>query len=336
MHIPDNYLSPVTCAAMAAVMVPVWAVSVKKVRKDMSTENISKIGIGAAYSFAGMMFNVPVPGGTTGHAVGATLIAAVIGPHAACLAVSVALLLQALLFGDGGVLAFGANCFNMAFVMPFVGYFFASLLKKIIKGKKKDLISTAIGSYIGINTAAFMAALEFGIQPYLFKDASGQPLYCPYGLNVSIPAMALAHLTFAGAAEVIYTAAVMAFLKNTSPAVLYINRDAEIENVNRSMNHDGKKTKDISWIPLLGLIVLTPLGLIASGTAWGEWGADEIAATGIGFTPEKIKNGINYTALFPDYSLSGLPEAFGYVLSAMIGVAFLVIVFKLLSLIKKK
>ena len=68
-----------------------------------------------------MMFNVPVPDGTTAHAVGAVLVAVLLGPWAAVIAVSVALAIQALFFGDGGVLAFGANCFNMAVVMPLVG-----------------------------------------------------------------------------------------------------------------------------------------------------------------------------------------------------------------------
>ena len=69
-----------------------------------------------------MMFNIPVPGGTTAHGVGATLIAIVLGPWAAVIGVSVALIIQALFFGDGGILAIFANCFNMAIVMPFVGY----------------------------------------------------------------------------------------------------------------------------------------------------------------------------------------------------------------------
>lgn len=68
------------------------------------------------------MFNLPIPGGTTAHAVGGTLLAVLIGPWAACLALTVTLLLQALLFGDGGILAFGANALNMAVIMPFVGY----------------------------------------------------------------------------------------------------------------------------------------------------------------------------------------------------------------------
>ena len=121
MHIPENYLSPSTCAVMTAAMIPVWAHSIRKVKNELPKEKISMIGVGAAFSFVAMMFNVPLPGGTTGHAVGGTLIAVLLGPEAACIAVSVALLLQALLFGDGGILSFGANCFNMAFVLPFLG-----------------------------------------------------------------------------------------------------------------------------------------------------------------------------------------------------------------------
>src|SRR5882672_1475186 len=82
------------------------------------------IAVGAAFSFLVMMFNIPVPDGTTAHAVGAVLIAVVLGPWAAVIAVSIALMIQALFFGDGGVLAYGANAFNMAFVMPMVGYTF--------------------------------------------------------------------------------------------------------------------------------------------------------------------------------------------------------------------
>ena len=108
MHIPDNYLAPASCAVMGAVMVPVWVRAIRKVKVEIPKAKIPMIGVGAAFSFLLMMFNVPLPGGTTGHAVGATLLAILLGPYAACISVSVALLLQALLFGDGGILAFGA------------------------------------------------------------------------------------------------------------------------------------------------------------------------------------------------------------------------------------
>ena len=137
MHIPENYLNGATCGVMAAAMVPVWIHAVRTVKKEVPKAKIPLLGVGAAFSFVAMMFNVPLPGGTTGHAVGGTLITILLGPDAACLAVSIALLIQALLFGDGGVLAYGANCFNMAFILPFVGYAVYSFLNKKFKGKSR-------------------------------------------------------------------------------------------------------------------------------------------------------------------------------------------------------
>src|SRR5580765_5064932 len=122
MHIPDGYLSPATCAAMGAAMVPAWATAGRRVRKVVKSRYVPLMAIGAAYCFLVMMFNVPIPDGTTAHAVGGVLVAVLLGPWAAVIAVSVALGIQALFFGDGGVLAFGANAFNMAFVMPMAGY----------------------------------------------------------------------------------------------------------------------------------------------------------------------------------------------------------------------
>ena len=227
MHIPENYLSPQTCAVMAAAMVPVWIHAVKKVKKEVPKEKLPALGVSAAFSFVGMMFNIPIPGGTTGHAVGGTLAAITVGPNAACIAVTIALLIQALLFGDGGILAFGANCFNMAFILPYVGYGIYKLicgrereLEARTMGSKRKYFAAAIGSYAGINAAAFAAAIEFGIQPALFHNALGQAIYCPYGLGISIPSMMIGHLTIFGAAEVIFTLAIYAFLSKTSPAML--------------------------------------------------------------------------------------------------------------------
>ena len=340
MHIPDNYLSPQTAAVMTAAMIPVWGIAIKKVRTELTAEKITKIGIGAAFSFVGMMFNIPIPGGTTGHAVGGTLIAAVLGPYAACLAVSVALLLQAVLFGDGGIIALGANCFNMAFVMPFVGYFVAKAVTSLIskgrsgddgKNRGADTIGAGIGSYFGINGAALMAAIEFGIQPMLFRDSSGQAMYCPYGLNVSVPAMMIAHLTVAGLAEVIFTVLIYSFIRKTNDDLVLTSSTGIIGDVK------GKSAGfDKSLIVLIILIILTPLGLLAEGTAWGEWGAEEIAETGAGFTPRGMIEGFNFEALLPDYTLSGLPDSAAYILSAVIGVSLLIIIFKLASLTVRK
>lgn len=333
MHIPENYLSPSTCGVMTAAMVPVWAHAVKKVNAELPKEKIPMLGAGAAFSFLGMMFNVPLVGGTTGHAVGGTLIALLFGPDAACIAVSIALLLQAVIFGDGGILAFGANCFNMAFVLPYAGYAIYSLIMKMAgESEKKEgvqYVAAAIGSYIGINLAALCAAVEFGIQPVLFTDVVGNALYCPYDLSVSIPAMMIPHLAVAGIVEAVFTVAVFAFVKETSPDLTY-------EHITET--DTSSHTKHVGVFALLAvLIAATPLGLLATGTAWGEWGAEEIAdivtnGSSLGYTPQGLANGWSLDVLMPDYAVSGIGEVAGYILSAVIGVALLIIIFKLLSI----
>ena len=318
MHIPENYLSPSNCAVFGAAMAPVWWLAVQKVKQEIPREKMPLLGIGAAFSFLGMMFNLPLPGGTTGHAVGAVLLAILFGPWSACLAVSVALFVQALFFGDGGLLAFGANCFNMAFVMPLAGWAIYQLLKKAMP--QHELVAAGIGAYAGINLAALCAAIEFGIQPLLFTDAAGHALYCPYPLSVSIPAMMAGHLTLFGLAEVVFTTAILAFLKQASPALLATD------------GHESQGSKAIYG--LLGLLILgTPLGLLATGTAWGEWDPEELAeqdflGSALGYTPAGMEDGFTFDALFPDYAIAGLPESFGYILSAIIGTALLVLAFK--------
>src|SRR3954451_4448979 len=107
---------------MAALAVPAWTLAVRRVQRVLSHRTVPLLAIFSAFSFTIMLFNIPVPGGTTAHGVGGTLIAIVLGPWAAVIAVSTALIIQALFFGDGGVLAIFANCFNMAVLLPFVGY----------------------------------------------------------------------------------------------------------------------------------------------------------------------------------------------------------------------
>jgi len=128
MHIPDGYLSPSTCATMYVAAAPFWYVALRKVQRFLNSRVVPLISVFAAFSFVIMMFNLPLPGGTTGHAVGMGIAAIVLGPWGSILAVSVALLIQALFFGDGGITAFGANCFNMAIVGSLVAYVLYRLL----------------------------------------------------------------------------------------------------------------------------------------------------------------------------------------------------------------
>src|SRR3954471_1805778 len=122
MHIPDGYLSPATCAALYGGSAPFWYVSLNRVKKTLHTRLGPLLSLFAAFCFVIMMFNLPLPGGTTGHAIGVGLAAVVLGPWASMLAVSIALIIQALFFGDGGITAIGGNCFNMAIVGSLSAY----------------------------------------------------------------------------------------------------------------------------------------------------------------------------------------------------------------------
>ena len=221
MHIPDGYLGPATCGFFYVVMLPIWTAASKIVKKTLKARQVPMLAIGAAFSFVIMMFNVPIPGGSTGHAVGGALVAILLGPWAACIAITVALVIQALLFGDGGITAVGANCFNMAFVLPFVGYYiYKAISYNAPIGSNRKVIAAFIGGYIGINVAALLAGVEFGLQPLLHHTASGQALYCPYGFNVAVPAMAGEHLLIFGWVEAIVTALVVKYLQKQSPELL--------------------------------------------------------------------------------------------------------------------
>lgn len=212
MHIPDGYLGPITFSSLWAAMLPVWYFAGRLVRKAMDVARIPFLALAGAFSFVLMMFNVPVPGGTTGHATGATLIAILLGPWPAVIAVSIALIIQAVLFGDGGITAIGANCFNMAFAAVMAGYGVYRLIGGKV-GSKRELLAAGAGSYFGINVAAFLTALELGIQPLLHRGLDGRPLYSPFPLTITIPAIMIEHITLFGFVEVAVTVLVLVYVR---------------------------------------------------------------------------------------------------------------------------
>ena len=350
MHIPDNYLSPQTDAVMAVAMVPVWVHCIKKVRATLDREQLAFLGLCAAFSFLLMMFNVPLPGGTTGHAVGGALIALLLGPEAAAIAVSVALALQALLFGDGGVLSFGANCFNMAFVLPFVAAIvFRALNSRLHDKSWGTSVSAIVSGWVGLCLAALCAAIEFGIQPMLFTNASGAPLYCPFPLSVAIPAMLIPHMLVAGVIEGVATAAIYGFIKKTAPSIIV---GPEAADGQLAADGTAKKTSLIPTLILVAvLVVATPLGLLATGDAWGEWDAegaatavqeagDDSLQASVGLdTPtfaDALPTGDYLQAYSEEQGLGFAGQAAMYILSGVIGVAVLTITFRLVSLTVKE
>src|SRR3990170_2080530 len=107
MHIPEGYLSPKTCGILYAAMAPIWYLAARKVQKTLHAKQIPLLALSAAFTFVIMMFNIPIPGGSTGHMVGGVIVACVLGPWAAVISISTALVIQALLFGDGGITPVG-------------------------------------------------------------------------------------------------------------------------------------------------------------------------------------------------------------------------------------
>jgi len=337
MHIPDGYLSPITCLVMFLLVLPFWYRGIKRMRETMNARSVPLIALLAAFSFIIMMFNVPLPGGTTGHAVGGALIAIILGPEIAVIPISIALLIQALLFGDGGILSFGANCFNMAVVLPYVSYAVYRWLggQRAISSSRRA-VAAFLGGWVGLTVASFFAGVEFGIQPFLYHTAEGAPLYAPYPLSISIPAMVIPHMLVASVVEGLITALVVVYLARSNPALLRLSTEpqaaAEVSTWRRLR---------WLWVGLLVLALLVPLGLLAAGSAWGEWGADEITQQpGVTVVPQGLQtlSGL-WNAPLPDYDAPqlGNPNV-GYILSAIVGVILITIVvwlFAQLLLVRK-
>jgi cobalt/nickel transport system permease protein len=261
------------------------------------------------------------------------------------LAVSVALIVQAFFFGDGGVTAIGANCFNMAIAGSLVAY---AVYRLIAGGSAiasfRRVAAAGIAGYAAINVSALLAAIEFGVQPLWFRDASGAPLYCPYPLSVSIPAMMIGHLTFAGMAEMIVSAGLVAFLQRSDPSLLKTTAGAVTA---KEIDRVGVRRLQPLWMGLGLLLMLTPLGILAAGTAWGEWAASDFASPGIRqqisgaslhqAPPAEAPSGLArmsqmWTAPFGGYAPPYIRSAkFGYFLSAMFGAGLVILACYLLG-----
>ncbi len=269
MHVPDGYLSPATCGVLYATATPFWAVAVARVRRVVGGRTVPLLAIFSAFAFAIMMFNVPVPGGTTAHAVGGTFAAIVIGPWAAVVSTSVAIVIQALFFGDGGITAIGANAFNMGILLPITGY----LVYRVVAGRshvlsERRVVAAAIGAYVGISVAALAVGFELGIQPGL-SSTNGVPNYSPYGLSTAIPSMLVAHLFGASFVEAAVTALGLAYLQRSYPELLLRGRKGADETVSVAPRFNP-------WVVAGGLFV--GAGLLVFVAGWlkggslGAWG----------------------------------------------------------------
>ena len=221
MHIPDGYVSPQTGGFFYLLMAPLWFIASKAVKKTLRSRQVPYLAFSASFVFIVMMFNIPLPGGSTGHIVGGTLVAVLLGPWAALIAVTVAIIVQALLFGDGGVTTIAVNCFNMAFILPFTGYYIYRLVSsKSALLSMRRAVAAGLAAYFGLVFAAFFTGLEFGIQPILHHTKEGHPLYCPYGLNIALPAMLIGHMALFAWVEAVVTFLVVRYLQKDDPSLI--------------------------------------------------------------------------------------------------------------------
>lgn len=332
MHIPDGYLSPSTCAVTFGIAVPMLAVAARRVRSRVKDRHVPTLAMLSAMSFLVMMFNIPVPDGTSAHAAGGVLAAILLGPWAALIAVSVALAFQALLFGDGGVLVYGANVVNLGIVLPFVGYGVYRLAAgNSALTSRRRVVAAAAGGYVGLTLSALACGVELGIQPSLFTNADGAPLYSPYDLSETIPAMLLSHLLVAGVAEAVLTAGVLAYLQRANLPLLRVNHPkAPVDEAAGDLVASRFTPLRVALAAVAVMVVLTPLGLLAPGGAFGEEAPEDLnlAELGLSTVPAGLQkyNGFWEHTPIPGYDFTDDKNpVLAYLVSAGIGVAVIAV-----------
>ncbi len=161
MHIPDGFLQPQVWAPLAAASAGAVAYAARRVERDMSPERVPLVGAAAAFVFAAQMVNFRIAAGTSGHLLGGILAAALLGPHAAVLAMTAVLVVQALVFQDGGITALGANIFNMAIIPCYVCWPIAAALGR--GSRRAFLAGVAVAAWLAVFLGAVACAVEIGL-----------------------------------------------------------------------------------------------------------------------------------------------------------------------------
>ncbi len=214
MHMADALLAPAVATTMYAASGVAAGISVKKLRLTEESDKIPVMGVMAAFVFAGQMINYTIPGtGSSGHMCGGMMLSALLGPYAGFLSMIVILAIQCLFFADGGLMALGANCWNMAFYGCFVGYFL--IYRPIIKSKMENMrlkliLAAVIGCVVTLQLGAFSVCIQ--------TLASGIT-ELPFGAFIAL--MQPIHLAI-GLVEGIITAAVLVFVYETRPEILEV------------------------------------------------------------------------------------------------------------------
>lgn len=308
MHMADALVSPAVAGTMYAASAAAAAYSVKKVKAVDLDRKVPVMGVMGAFVFAAQMINFTIPGtGSSGHLCGGMLLSAILGPYAGFLTMIAILTIQCLLFADGGLLALGCNVWNMAFYGCFVG---GALIWKALTRKKLTRGRIGAASVLGCVVSLQLGAFSVTIQTL----ASGIT-ELPFSLFVSL--MQPIHLAI-GLVEGLITAAVLVFVYEARPEVLYAER--------RETETKGRMSRKKTVVTLAAAAVLTggALSLFASANPDGlEWSMEKAAGTvklsangNIYRLSEKIQG---ITALLPDYGFRTSQSAAGTSFSGIVG-----------------
>lgn len=206
MHIPDGFLNTQTWAPAWIISAGGIGFSLRKVKQIVRERMIPLMGVMAAFIFAAQMLNFPVMGGTSGHLIGGILAAVLLGPYAGAVVIAVVLLVQCLVFQDGGLTALGANILNMALIGTILSYYLFRVVN-VILGVKHFLVAVAVAAWLSVILASTACSLELAL--------SGTSL-----LSIVIPAMVGVHALI-GLGEALITSLVIAFISRTRPDLIF-------------------------------------------------------------------------------------------------------------------
>jgi len=292
LHIPDGFLNLFVSVICWVITIVTLYFAISKTNQSLGEKQIPLMGIMAAFIFAAQMINFPVAGGTSGHMLGGSLAAIVLGPWAGMLVMTAVIALQALLFQDGGLVVMGANILNMGLITAAIGYG----LYRAVSGQSKAVKLGVAGfaAWLSVMAGALFTALQ------LWLSGTSQ-------LNIVIPAMMGVH-TLIGIGEALITIAALSFIMQTRPDLL----GEGSESAKGSRN----------WIYAGGIISL--LVVLISPFASGDPDGLERVATDMGF----IEVGQDAPfSIIPDYTLPFLGEtALSTILAGVIGIAVVAII----------
>lgn len=308
MHMADALVVPAVAGTMYVCSTLVAGYSVKKVRLENEPKKIPVMGIMGAFVFATQMINFTIPGtGSSGHLCGGILLTALLGPFAGFLTMIGILLIQCLMFADGGILALGCNVWNMAFYGCFIGAFLWKPIMKRGATKAKIIIASIAGSVITLQMGAFSVVLE--------TLASGIT-DLPFSTFVIV--MQPIHLAI-GVVEGLITAAVLCFVYDARPEMLWGIADRKEKKVGKVSYKNTLIT-----LSIVAVIIASVVSLAASSYPDGlEWsiekvtGSTEVEASGSIY--DTAANIQGKTAILPDYSFKGTESLVGTSFSGVVG-----------------